>query len=59
MIIDGKHIASDLLQELVLLRKSFSHVRLGVLMSEGDATVASFVRIKKAVAARLEVEVIC
>ncbi len=59
MIIDGKQIASGLLQELVLVRKSFSRLRLGVLMSEGDKTVASFVRIKKAVAATLEVEVIC
>ncbi len=59
MVVDGKHIAEELLGTLLAQRPAVPSIRLGVLMSGGDAAVASFVRIKKRVAARLAVEVYC
>ncbi len=56
MIIDGKKIAENILQELIAERAQFGHLRLGVLMGLGDKATESFVRIKGRIAAELTIE---
>jgi methylenetetrahydrofolate dehydrogenase (NADP+)/methenyltetrahydrofolate cyclohydrolase len=59
MIIDGKKIAEELLAELTVRRTALpAQMRLGVLMSGGDAATDSFVRVKERVAAKLGVTVV-
>ena len=59
MIIDGRKIAEEVVEVLLKERDSLPHmIRLGVVMSEGDAATESFVRIKERVAGRLQVEVV-
>lgn len=59
MIIDGKKIAEEIITHLALERTKLpAVVRLGVLMSEGDKTTDSFVRIKERVADRLQVVIV-
>jgi methylenetetrahydrofolate dehydrogenase (NADP+)/methenyltetrahydrofolate cyclohydrolase len=56
MIINGKHIAQEILSALEKERGAFGDLRLGVVMSAGDAATESFVKIKSRAAARLRVE---
>jgi len=58
MRIDGKRIAEDILSALEKERGSFTELRLGILMSAGDAATESFIKIKARAAARLKVEVV-
>ena len=59
MIIDGKKIAEEIITQLAAERAELQKViRVGVLLSEGDAASASFVRIKERVAERLRVELV-
>ncbi len=56
MLIDGKKIAAEVIEELKHEREHFTvPVSLGVVMAQGDAASASFVRIKERVAANLGV----
>ena len=57
MIIDGKALARTIVEDLQL-RAVGSSLSLGVLMGEGDAASASFVRIKERVATELGVSVV-
>lgn len=60
MIIDGKKIANDVVEELLAKRTALPPVlRLGVLMGKEDAASASFVKIKERVADKLHVVVVC
>ena len=57
MIVDGKKIAEEILQELEKERANLPPVvRLGVVLGAGDAASDSFVRIKERVADRLRVD---
>jgi methylenetetrahydrofolate dehydrogenase (NADP+) / methenyltetrahydrofolate cyclohydrolase len=59
MIIDGKQIAEEILTTLAAQRSRLpAQVRLGVLMSGGDAATDSFVRVKERTAAKLNVTVV-
>ncbi len=59
MIIDGRRIANEIIDGLAHERAAIPRaVRLGVVMTEGDAATASFVRIKERVALRLNVELV-
>jgi methylenetetrahydrofolate dehydrogenase (NADP+)/methenyltetrahydrofolate cyclohydrolase len=59
MIIDGKKIAEEIVQELSQNRNDFPpKLCLGVLMGEEDAASQSFVKIKERVADKLQVVVI-
>jgi methylenetetrahydrofolate dehydrogenase (NADP+)/methenyltetrahydrofolate cyclohydrolase len=59
MIIDGKKIAEEVLAALQQERVAlFKPIRLGVMMSAGDAATESFIKIKSRAAARLGVEIV-
>ena len=59
MIIDGRHIANEIIEGLATERAGIpGAVKLGVVMTDGDAATASFVRIKERVASRLRVELV-
>ncbi len=59
MIIDGKKIANEIVEELLAERAALPPVlRLGVLMGKEDAASASFVKIKERVADKLCVVVV-
>ncbi len=58
MIIDGKELAEQVLQTLEQERALLGDLKLGVLMTAGDAVTQSFVRIKSRVAERLGVELV-
>lgn len=56
MIIDGKKLAADIVESLA--QQHVRALRLGVLMSAGDAATESFIRIKSRVAERLGVVIV-
>jgi methylenetetrahydrofolate dehydrogenase (NADP+)/methenyltetrahydrofolate cyclohydrolase len=56
VIIDGKALAADIVESLA--QKNMHGLKLGVLMSAGDAATESFIRIKSRVAERLGVTVV-
>ncbi len=59
MTVDGKKIAQEIVAQLLHMRPSLlSSVKLGVVLAEGDAASASFVRIKERVAEKLGVELV-
>lgn len=59
MIVDGKKIAAEIIDALLVERASFPPVfKIGVLMGAEDAASASFVRIKERVADKLHVVVV-
>ena len=59
MIIDGRRIANEIIEGLATDRATIpGAVKLGVVMTEGDAATASFVRIKERVASRLNVALV-
>lgn len=57
MIVDGKHIAEDVLGALAAAG-GLAGAKLGLVMAGGNAATESFVRIKERAAARLGVEVV-
>lgn len=57
MIIDGKHIAEEIIAALEKERGDFSALSLAVISEGEDAATESFIKIKSRVAARLNVEV--
>ena len=57
MIVDGKQIAGEVLQELEQERRDFGVLSLGIVMSAGDKATESFVKIKTRVAQRLGIDV--
>ena len=59
MIVDGKKIAEEILQELEEERQGLPPIlKLGVVVGRGDESSASFVRIKERVAERLRIVVV-
>jgi methylenetetrahydrofolate dehydrogenase (NADP+) / methenyltetrahydrofolate cyclohydrolase len=58
MLINGKAIAEQVIVTLEHERPSLGAIKLGVLMTEGDAVTESYVRIKARVAERLGVEIV-
>lgn len=57
MIIDGKQLAAELTAELQIMRARFGPLSLGLVVSSDDAVTSSFIRIKKRVAAELNITV--
>lgn len=57
MIIDGKHIAEEIIAALEKERADFPALSLAVISEGEDAATESFIKIKSRVAARLNVEV--
>ena len=59
MIIDGRKIANDLLEQLKARRSSIpGPVRLGIVVAPGDPVIESFVRIKSKIAGDLDIEMV-
>ena len=59
MIVNGKQVAAEILEQLAAERKTLPPVlRLGVVMGEGDAASESFVKIKERLADKLNVVVV-
>jgi methylenetetrahydrofolate dehydrogenase (NADP+) / methenyltetrahydrofolate cyclohydrolase len=58
MRIDGKAIAEEVISVLERERPTLGVIKLGVLITQGDAVTDSFVRIKSRVAERLGVELV-
>lgn len=58
MIVNGKALAEDVIVMLEKERGAFGALKLGILMSAGDAATESFIKIKARVAERLRVEVV-
>jgi methylenetetrahydrofolate dehydrogenase (NADP+)/methenyltetrahydrofolate cyclohydrolase len=56
VIIDGKKIAHEVIETLLLERSLLGELTLGVVMNEGDAASQSYVEIKERTAEKLQVK---